>query len=95
MKKQNKNKNIKMVENSGFEPLTSSMPWTKPINQGPRRSRLQTLSPSRRYVIPAGFSLIPAITWDGGVPAIFHILCEDVNAGRGKDVKPRRAKKGA
>lgn len=93
MKKRVKNQGVKMVRAIGIEPTT---PTVSRRNKRKRREpgfRPVALRTSRKYVIPRGFSLIPAIEWIDGVPRIFHILCEDGNKKCGKSVGlPKRRK---
>lgn len=83
-------KEIFMVGSTGIEPATPT------VSRRPRRNGQKPLKlrPSRKYVIPAGFSLVPGIEWNDGRATMFHVLCEDVNPGCEKSVRPRRAKGG-
>lgn len=90
-----KSERIEMVELSGFEPLASTMPSLLPAKKGVKRGKPETLSKRKRYEIPAGFSLIPAIEWVDGVPKIFRVLTENLDERREKSVKSRRVKAGA
>lgn len=89
-----KTKRFQMVGSPRIELGTPTVSRQRAQSQGMRRGKAQTLSPHRKYVIPAGFSLIPAIDWVDGRPSLFHILCEDENAGREKGVETKRRTKG-
>jgi hypothetical protein len=84
-----------MVEHSGVEPLASTMPWRRIGKPRVPRGPTVELAPSKKYVIPAGFSLVPAIDWSGDRPKIFHVLCENGKKECGKSVAGRRRRRGA
>lgn len=79
-----------MVGSTGIEPATPTVSRRLRVNT----EKAVKLRPSRKYVIPAGFVLIPGIEWNEGRASIFMVVCEDVNPGREKSVKSRRAKGG-